>query len=402
VGAEFYPHAAWLVPDPDGGETLMFNLLQSYTMKSFLRSLFFTWVVLNAVVVSLLFGDKWDDLLDNKATTQQAITYFVCILPQTTLVVFPAVCMMGALFGMLTLARNNELAAMFAGGAGLRWLIRPTLILSVLIGIGTFAWNEYLAAPLSREGEQMMVTQIQKKSGVFKDYGLLCGTKRRFLRYGQFDKESGILTGFVLHEMRESGGGHRRFIRADLAAWDPSVDNPETGKKGAWILTSNSPESDNYVLEVFDDWRTEIRPLNPKGEILYIEESPDDFGIDQRRPIEMGYRELLRRIAILEDAGSSALALYPDLEFKIAFPFSVIALILIGLVSGASSFLTGREGAARFTYPLGACLIIMTLYYSFTGMCLAFGYLGYLDALVSAWLPNLVFGALGVLMLFRS
>ncbi len=380
----------------------MLNLLQRYTAAAFLRSLLFTWVVLNAVVISLILGDKWDDLMENKATPLQGLTYFVCILPQTTLVVFPAVCMMGALFGMLTLSRNNELAAMFAGGASLRWLIRPSLVLALLLGIASFGWNEYVAAPLSRKGEQMMVTQIQNKRGIFEDYGLLCGSKHRFIRYTDFDRDSACLAGFVLHEMSPGGKGHRRFIRADIAAWDPTIDNPETGKKGAWVLSSNSPQSENYVIEVQDEWHSEIRPLNPKGEHLFLEETPDDFGVDQRRPLEMSYRELKRRISLLEESGSSALALYPDLEFKIAFPFSVVALIMIGLAAGASSFLVGREGAARFTYPLAACLIIMALYYAFAGFCLALGYVGTLDPLISAWLPNVVFGVLGIWILIRS
>ncbi len=380
----------------------MLNILQRYTAGAFIRSLIFTWVVLNAVVISLILGDKWDDLMENKATPIQGLTYFICILPQTTLVVFPAVCMMGALFGMLTLSRNNELAAMFAGGASLRWLVRPSLVLALILGVGSFFWNEYFAAPLSRRGEQMMMTQIQKKRGIFQDYGLLCGSKRRFIRYTDFDRESASLTGFVLHEMLPGGKGHKRYIRADIAAWDPTIDNPETGRKGAWVLTANSPESENYVIQVQDEWHSEIRPLDPQGEHLFLEETPDDFGVDQRRPFEMSYRELKRRIALLEETGSSALALYPDLQFKIAFPFSVVALIMIGLASGASSFLVGREGAARFTYPLAACLIIMSLYYTFAGMCLALGYMGTFDPIVSAWLPNVVFGALGLWFLMKT
>jgi lipopolysaccharide export system permease protein len=381
----------------------MLNILQRYTAASFLRSLLFTWVVLNAVVISLILGDKGDDLMENKASPLLALKYLLCILPQTTLVVFPAVCMMGALFGMLALSRNNELAAMFAGGASLRWLISPSLVFALLLGVGTFAGNEYIAAPLSKRGAQLMTTEIQKKkSGIFKDYGLLCGSKHRFIRYIDFDPDSASLTGFVLHEMYPNGRGHRRFIHADIAIWDPTIHNPETGKKGAWVLSSKSPDSENFVIEIRDEWHSEIRPLDPKGEHLYLEETPDDFGIDQRRPLEMGYQELKRRIDNLEESGSSALALYPDLQFKIAFPFSVVALIMIGLASGASSFLVGREGAARFTYPLGACLIIMAVYYAFAGLCLGLGYVGTLDPATSAWLPNVVFGALGIWFLMKT
>lgn len=380
----------------------MFKLLQRYALSSVLRSLLFTWLVLNAVVVSLMFGDKWDEILDNKATTKQAITYFACVLPQTTLVVFPAVCLMGSLFGMLALARHNELAAMFAAGASLRWLVRPAMVASFLIGAACFAWNEFVAAPLSREGEQLMITEIQKKKGIFKDYGLLRGTKKRFIRYSNFDKENAVLNGFVLHEMWPNGQGHKRLIRADVAAWDAHIANPETGQKGAWVLTSNHPDSENYVIDAQDEWRSTARPLSATGEILFLDESPGDFGIDQRPPIEMSYAELKRRISLIEESGRSALALYPDLEYKVAFPFSIVTLIFIGLASGASSFLMGREGAARFTYPLGVCLIVMAGFYGLTAVCLALGGFGMISPLLAAWTPNFVFGSLGFWMLVKT
>lgn len=231
----------------------MFKILQRYTTAAFLRSLLFTWIVLNAVVISLMFGDKYDDLLENKASTKQAITYFVCILPQSTLVVFPAVCLMGALFGMLSLARHHELTAMFAGGASLRWLARPAVVLSLLIGAGGFAWNEYVAAPLSREGEQLMVTEIQKKRGIFRDYGLHCGTKRRFIRYSSFDKESDILTGFVLHEMRPNGQGTSVLF---APMWPPGILRSITPKQARKAPGCSPPTARNRRIMSSRSWMT--------------------------------------------------------------------------------------------------------------------------------------------------
>lgn len=380
----------------------MLNILQRYTAGSVIRSLIFTWVVLNAVVVALMFGDKWDDLLQNNASTKQAITYFVCVLPQTTLIVFPAVCLMGTLFGMLNLSRQNELAAMFAAGASLRWLVFPTLILSVVLAFTTFFWNEYVAAPLAREGEQLMVTQIQKKKGIFKDYGLMYGSKNRFIRYGNFDRENEVLTDFMLHEMAPDGRGHKRFIRADMASWDPTHRNPETGKEGAWVLFAVTPENPNFIIEVEDDWRTKIHEITPENNVLYLEEAPSDFGVDERHPIQMGYRELKRKIMSLERAGGSVLSLYPELQFKLAFPFSAIALIFIGIAVGASSFLTGREGAARFTYPLALCLAVMGAYYGTMFVFLALGTSGIINQYISAWTPNILFTLLGGWMLYRT
>ena len=130
----------------------MFNLIQRYVVYSVLRSLITIGLILVAVVFTVILTSDGDDLYENQATLKQTLVYFLAVLPQKTFIAFPAVCLMGSLFGMLGLSRHNELVAMYASGAGLRWIIRPTFVLSLLMGYGAFYWNEMVAAPLSRSG----------------------------------------------------------------------------------------------------------------------------------------------------------------------------------------------------------------------------------------------------------
>jgi lipopolysaccharide export system permease protein len=380
----------------------MYRILQRYTTKNIFRSLVVVWLVLSSVVVTVLLGDEMDDLWEANASFKQTMLYFACILPQKTFVVLPAICLMGSLFGMLALARHQEMAAMFAAGASLSWLLFPTMVLSLFLGVACFYWHEYVAAPLSRFGEQMLMTEIKKKKGVFRDYGLIRGTNNRFLQYRDFDRESNVLSNIILREMWPGGAGHKLFLKADRAVWDPGAVQPSTGKQGAWRLVRTSTDSENYKILMADNgWTHETLPIE-ENEVLDIEETPDDFGVFERQAIEMSVREIKARIRALEQDGASADSWYADLEFKRAVPFSVVALILIGLASGASPYLLGREGAARFTYPLGICLIILGCFYAITITCLALGVSGALSPLVSAWLPNVLFGGTGLFLLFRN
>lgn len=376
-------------------------LLQRYTIGSVLKSLLVTWLVLNGVVITLILGDTVDDLWEHNATFQQTVTYIVCALPQKTFVILPAICLMGSLFGILALSRHNELSAMFASGASLRWLLLPMMFVSAAIGGGAYYWNEYVGAPLSKYGEQMMMTEIKKTKGVFKDYGLLKGAKNRFIKYGDFDRSSQVLTDVILHELDPERGGHRLFVRADRASWDPTRINPETGKEGVWLLEAVSPDSENYKILLREDWSTEILPIGDR-EILQIEERPEDFGLFERHPIEMSRAELAERIRSLEADGTSPESLYADLEFKRAVPFSIIALMIIGMASGASSFLLGQEGAARFTYPLGLCLVILAVFYTLTLAFRALGTIGLVSPFISAWVPIAVMAGVGTWMLGRN
>jgi lipopolysaccharide export LptBFGC system permease protein LptF len=191
------------------------------------------------------------------------------------------------------------------------------------------------------------------------------------------------------------------LVRADIAYWDPDAIHPVTGRRGVWWLGANSLDSANYRIYTPDDWTEEIEAIE-EGDTLDIEETPDDFGVFERKPIEMSYRELNARIKKIALEGYSGEDLLPDLEFKRAVPFSVVALMVIGMASGASTFLLGREGAARFTYPLGICLVILGCFYAMTFVCLGLGKMGHLAPSVSAWFPIVFFGCVGLFMLYRE
>lgn len=379
----------------------MWNLIQRYVVYSVLRSLIVIGLVLLAVMFTVVLTSDGDDLYENQASFQQSILYLVSVLPQKTFIAFPAVCLMGALFGMLGLSRHNELVAMYASGAGLRWIIRPTFVVSVLMGFGAFYWNEMVAAPLSLWGKRLMNSEIKKKSGVIEEYGLLRGKGNRFIRYQSFDSKARVLHDIEVREMQPHGSGTRRLIRADLARWDEETINPLRGEKGAWLLDPTDPDSDNYIIDIEDEWDVTPTPIG-EDEILLIEETPEDFGSIERHPIEMSHDELRRRIERLESDQTSTLDLQAILKFKVAAPYSVVGLMLIGLCFGASPFLLGREGAARFTYPLGICLGILGVYYAVSLGCLGLGQLTILSPTVSAWLPNLLFLGFGVFLAARS
>lgn len=379
----------------------MFNLIQRYVVYSVLRSLITIGLILVAVVFTVILTSDGDDLYENQATLKQTLVYFLAVLPQKTFIAFPAVCLMGSLFGMLGLSRHNELVAMYASGAGLRWIIRPTFVLSLLMGYGAFYWNEMVAAPLSLYGARMMNSEIKKKSGVIQEDGLLRGKGNRFIRYQSFDRNALVLLNIEVREMQPHGSGTRRLIRADLARWDEETFNPLRNAKGAWLLDPTDPNSENYIIDINDEWDITPRPIDP-DEVLLIEETPEDFGIIERNPIEMSHAELQRRIRLLESDQASTLDLQAILKFKVAASYSVVALMLIGLCSGASPFLLGREGAARFTYPLGICLGILAAYYAIALGCLGLGQLTILSPVVSAWLPNLIFLGFGIFLVARS
>ncbi|MEJ2746044.1 MAG: LptF/LptG family permease, partial [bacterium] len=125
-------------------------------------------------------------------------------------------------------------------------------------------------------------------------------------------------------------------------------------------------------------------------------EKPDDFLSSQKDSISMSYRELSRNMAFYPADSDIYCRKLVDLRYKIAFPFVGITIVLISLPLAVG---TARGGAAG---SVGMSIALFMSYYAFLMISLALGRRGTLPPWVAAWLPNLVFSGVGVVLLYRS
>jgi lipopolysaccharide export system permease protein len=129
---------------------------------------------------------------------------------------------------------------------------------------------------------------------------------------------------------------------------------------------------------------------------LAATEVPDDFAKEERDPDIMGYRELRSWIARFSQSGGDAAPYLVDLQMKLAVPFVNLVTVILG---AAISSRLRRGGLA---VGFGLSFLISFLYYALIRAAQALGRGGTFPPLLAAWLPNLVFGAISIVLLWRA
>jgi lipopolysaccharide export LptBFGC system permease protein LptF len=127
-----------------------------------------------------------------------------------------------------------------------------------------------------------------------------------------------------------------------------------------------------------------------------LDERPENFERRQKRPEEMDYWQLRDYIRRVERSGGEAQREKVDLFLKIAFPFASFIIVLFGAPLASNP---RRSGAA---VSFGISLFICFIYYSVLRLGQAWGYKGSLPPALAAWLGNILFGAAGVVVLWKA
>jgi lipopolysaccharide export LptBFGC system permease protein LptF len=84
-----------------------------------------------------------------------------------------------------------------------------------------------------------------------------------------------------------------------------------------------------------------------------------------------------------------------ELSSKVSFPFVALIMTLLGL---PFAFAMGKSGAL---VGIGISLTISIIYWVAIGVFRSLGNVSFLTPFLAAWGPNLIFGLIGLYLLFR-
>jgi lipopolysaccharide export system permease protein len=117
---------------------------------------------------------------------------------------------------------------------------------------------------------------------------------------------------------------------------------------------------------------------------------------DQKTSYEMNSHELSQLVGMLKRGGVNAKALLTDLYMKVSVPFTCIIFALIGIPFSLPAVRSGRAIGVVFSIGL-----IFT-FYVIASVFRSFGHGGVLDPFLAAWIPNMFFGAIGVILIVKE
>jgi lipopolysaccharide export system permease protein len=109
----------------------------------------------------------------------------------------------------------------------------------------------------------------------------------------------------------------------------------------------------------------------------------------------MNWRELGRFIDAMERSGAKAAGLRVDRMLKIAIPVTCVIILLFGAPLATS---TQRGGTA---YGIGLSLGTTILFLILIQLTRALGGSGLVNPELAAWIPSMIFGVIGAVLLAR-
>jgi LPS export ABC transporter permease LptG len=352
----------------------------------YLRILVLTFVSLLGIFYISSFIDLSDKLFKGRTTLGMLLQYFWFATPQFVYYVIPVSGLLATLITIGLLTRNSELIVMRACGISLYRVALPLLAFGACASVVLFGMQERVLAHANRQADQL---NQRIRTGSTRTIDVLnrrwvVGRQGEIYHYEFFEPRRKELGQLSIYEFDKKAWSLARRTYLQSATFDVSSAAP--GRSGAgWITRQGWVRelAGNGGVRSFVEFNGRAMRLEP----------PDYFGTEQPEADRMTYAGLRRYIAEMRAAGFNVVPFLVDLHQKVSFPFATIVMTLLAVPFAVT---TGRRGAL---YGIGAGIVLAMVYWTMNNLFGAVGDAGLLSPMLSAWAPNILFGAGAIYML---
>lgn len=320
----------------------------------------------------------------NSAPIPSVAQLFFLTLPAALTVTIPMGVLVGILIGLSRMASDSEITAMRAAGIGVFKFIK------VLAVFGLTAWllalaNNVFVAPLSAAALDHLQNSLKSSQASFLvEPRVFYEDFKNYVLYVQdASTESGtsVWKNVFLADISTPGASkitiaEQAVVRGDQNSIHLHLINGATHEV-------NVREPSQYTISTFDenDFTLSVPPAPTQAqEIVPVQ--------------QMNSRELLW---LSYHSPKPEVARWYWIEFnrRVALPTACLVLVLMGIPLGLSS----KKGGKGAGFVLTIVLVFVYYFISVTG--LSFARSGKLPPVLGVWLANIVFGLIGLFLLWR-
>ncbi len=356
------------------------RLHDRYLLREFLGYL--TLGLLGFIVIFIVVDvfEKMDIFLDHKAPASLVLSYYVNLAPDVVVKVLPVALLLATFLSLGQLNKFGELTALRASGISIVRLLMPVFLVAVACVLVSFALSELVVPGATRTRNQILQERIQRiqRSSDFE---------RADVTYLGAGGRIWYMRLYLVREQRMHEVSLQEFERGELLRRIDASEATWDGER--WVFASG-------FTRTFDaDGRETATPFQRLG-VQGLAERPADFAKESRSPDEMNVLELRDYVTRLRTSGARVSNYVVDLHLKLAFPIVCFVVVLIG--GALATRLRMQSAALGFGLSVG----IAFLYYGFLQAGKAFGHSGLLPPMLAAWMGDLVFGTIGLIMMWRA
>ena len=345
-------------------------------------------------VVMMLVGNTLFQLVDmilkNHIPLVLVAREILYNLPALVVLTFPIGVALSSSLAINRMARDSEITAVRMAGVSLRRIFLPIFMVGLVASVSSFFISERVVPWSQREKaktESLMFgmalsaspTMASNRVFVYQNYEFYVGDAAQDPK---LPKRTLSLQHVTIYQNPRFGTGFPSIITAQRATY----------RDGVWTLF------DTIVHNLDSDGFTSTEARSPVSTLdLRVQlPMPTDSGGQAPNPDSYTMAELGSRIKVMDQSGLDARELLVAYYFKVSLPFLCFAF---ALCAPPLSLKFSRTGSF-----MGVFLSIVMVFVAWNTLLLAksLGVTGYASPLLAAWSPDIVFAAVGLILLKKA
>jgi lipopolysaccharide export system permease protein len=371
----------WFRSARQGGFTM--QILDRYILIRVLQP--FLYCVLGFVSIWLVFdlSENAPTFLENKAPLLRVAEFYLMRVPEIILMSIPVGLLLAILYTFTQMSRRNELISMLGAGRSVLRLLAPLLLLGLFLTAFATALN-YSAAPhagaVKKDVLQEVASTNDPDKQAIRGHLFRNNEDRRFWHIGRLNPSLERLASVMIIQEDETGRLQRNYY-AQKAEYDHATKT--------WRLEKGKVVDFTPLGDVKEQRWFEILRLRNFSETPWrISSSVLDANF-------LSVPELREYLANNAHFADNRLAVYrTQLAYRWALPWGCFLAVLIAAPLGIIYSRRGLMGSITVAILLFFLLVLTS------SVFLALGKGARIDPILAAWGPLVLFGAIGLLMLW--
>jgi lipopolysaccharide export system permease protein len=357
------------------------RLLDRYVLRHFLQAYFYCIAAFTSIWFIFDVSDNISTFLDERVSRSLIAKYYLTQVPQILVILLPVALLLALLFCLGRMSRSNEIVSMLTAGVSVPRAVAPLLLVGLLTtGLSTalnyslaphadYAHKRLLEDPKSRRQQVGLMAQIFRNR-----------TDNRTWFIQQFKPEENFFTTVHIVQQDENDNIVTNYIATS------AVYHPETR---AWELqqvkvvqydeAGNITKTDVVASLMINDWSEtpfRLSSANVRAEYLSVPELRDYLNFNSDFPAT-----LLAPFAT-------------HLQYRLALPWTCLVIALIATPLGI-----GYSRRGILSSVAAAIMLVFSMNFV-AHLFLALGEGARIPDWAAAWTPNILFGTLGLVLLY--
>ncbi len=355
------------------------NILDRYIIRKYLA--IFSLVFFSLIVISVIvtFFERIDNIYEHNKPISLLLEFIRYSLPEFIHYIFPVAALTTALLSLGLLTKFNEITAMKTCGLSLYRIILPVVLLAAVVSFFSYYLQENVLPYSNKKAEEIWngINDRPIRSYSYLDRRwVLSREGNRVYHYNYFDQEKSAFSQLSVYDLDPVSWTIKKRAYSERAF----LGDGRLSLENCWVRSFSGGKMIDFE---------KMENLN-----IDMQEDRSYFLKEWREPDQMSFGELTKYIRELDERNFDTVRFKVDLNYKISFPVVCLIMTLLGI---PFAFSLGKKGTL---VGIGLSLAIAIIYWGIIGIFQGLGYVSYLSAFLSAWGPNLIFGLIGLYLLF--